>query len=323
MERLGPGGGRKMTKNNLNFELKSIPTAISVINFYASWYPACSAMNDTFKELSIQFPNLLYFQLEAEQVPELSESFEIDSVPTFIFLKDGKLDKRVEGADAPKLTEVVQYYSTLEKSILPNRQETRATGKVGLKSLINSHSVMIFIKGTPAEPQCGFSSKAVKLLKELNVSFGSFDILSDQDVRQRLKEYSDWPTYPQIYVKGELIGGLDILEELIANGEFQEMVKEESLDEYLQKLISKSNVMLFMKGSPDEPKCGFSRQIVSLLKEHEIAFESFDILSDDQVRQGLKEYSNWPTFPQLYVKGELVGGLDIVKETITDIKNMI
>ena len=69
-----------------------------------------------------------------------------------------------------------------------------------------------------------------------------------------------------------------------------------------------------MKGSPDAPKCGFSRQIVEILTSNNIPFASFDILTDETVRAGLKTYSDWPTFPQLYVTGEFVGGLDIIKE---------
>ncbi|CAN0329604.1 unnamed protein product, partial [Hapterophycus canaliculatus] len=72
--------------------------------------------------------------------------------------------------------------------------------------------------------------------------------------------------------------------------------------------------MVFMKGTPDAPRCGFSRTLVGLLREENIEFESFDILEDNAVRQALKDLSNWPTYPQLYVQGELVGGLDIVKE---------
>ena len=72
--------------------------------------------------------------------------------------------------------------------------------------------------------------------------------------------------------------------------------------------------MLFMKGTPDAPRCGFSNQIVEVLKVNDISFSSFDILEDNEVRQGLKEFSEWPTYPQLYIKGELMGGLDIVKE---------
>lgn len=72
--------------------------------------------------------------------------------------------------------------------------------------------------------------------------------------------------------------------------------------------------MLFMKGSPNAPQCGFSRQITDILKSNDIPFASFDILTDERVRSGLKKFSDWPTFPQLYVSGEFVGGLDVVKE---------
>ena len=87
-----------------------------------------------------------------------------------------------------------------------------------------------------------------------------------------------------------------------------------TLDERLKSLTSKAPVVLFMKGSPDEPRCGFSRQAVALLRDNKIVFDTFDILSDEEVRQGLKKYSNWPTYPQLYGDGKLIGGLDIMKE---------
>ena len=92
----------------------------------------------------------------------------------------------------------------------------------------------------------------------------------------------------------------------------------QSLDERLSKLINKDKVMLFMKGSPSQPKCGFSRQIVSILETASITFSTFDILEDEEVRAGLKVFSDWPTYPQLYVNGELIGGLDIVKEMIQE-----
>lgn len=72
--------------------------------------------------------------------------------------------------------------------------------------------------------------------------------------------------------------------------------------------------MLFMKGSPQSPQCGFSQRLVKILSEYDYPFGYFDILSDDEVRQGLKEYSKWQTYPQLYVKGSFVGGVDIVAE---------
>jgi Grx4 family monothiol glutaredoxin len=93
--------------------------------------------------------------------------------------------------------------------------------------------------------------------------------------------------------------------------ETKEETKEE-LFKRLGELVKAAPVMLFMKGTPSAPQCGFSRQTVSILREKGIRYGFFNILADDDVRQGLKEFADWPTFPQLWVGGELVGGLDIV-----------
>merc|ERR1711988_995066 len=87
-----------------------------------------------------------------------------------------------------------------------------------------------------------------------------------------------------------------------------------ALNARIKELINQAKVMLFMKGSPGQEKCGFSRTIVGLLQEQKVPFETFDILGDEEVRQGIKKYSDWPTFPQLYADGNLVGGLDVVRE---------
>jgi monothiol glutaredoxin len=78
--------------------------------------------------------------------------------------------------------------------------------------------------------------------------------------------------------------------------------------------IAKGRVMLFMKGNPAMPQCGFSAAVVSVLKETGVPFESYNILADQELREGLKEYSSWPTYPQLYVDGKLIGGADIVRD---------
>ena len=82
----------------------------------------------------------------------------------------------------------------------------------------------------------------------------------------------------------------------------------------IEELIRNNRVMLFMKGSKQFPACGFSNAVVQILKKEGVSFETFNILADPDVRQGLKEYSNWPTYPQLYVGGKFVGGCDIVTE---------
>eukprot|EP00877_Chromochloris_zofingiensis_P004650 jgi/Chrzof1/14186/Cz08g28180.t1 len=193
-----------------------------------------------------------------------------------------------------------------------------------LKSLVQSSPVMLFMKGTPDAPRCGFSRKVVEALRTGGVDFGSFDILQDEAVRQGLKELSNWPTYPQLFVQGELLGGCDIVLEMHNNKELKGAVEEmmhrgageavTNLQSRLKSLVQSSPVMLFMKGTPDAPRCGFSRKVVEALRTDGLAFGSFDVLQDNEVRDGLKQYSNWPTYPQLYVQGELVGGCDIVLE---------
>ncbi|MFV1997917.1 MAG: Grx4 family monothiol glutaredoxin [Acidiferrobacterales bacterium] len=90
---------------------------------------------------------------------------------------------------------------------------------------VKGSKIMLFMKGTPQFPQCGFSGQAVQLLQSCGVEFGSFDVLSDDGVRQGIKEYSSWPTIPQLYVDGKFVGGCDIMIELHQNGELQKLVE--------------------------------------------------------------------------------------------------
>ena len=82
----------------------------------------------------------------------------------------------------------------------------------------------------------------------------------------------------------------------------------------LKRLVNQAELMIFMKGDRSTPRCGFSRQLIDIVNETKLPYETFDILTDEEVRQGLKTFSNWPTYPQVYAKGNLIGGLDIIKE---------
>ena len=102
---------------------------------------------------------------------------------------------------------------------------------------------------------------------------------------------------------------------MVQSGDLQEMLPTKTkLEDRLKTLINKAPIVVFMKGDPDTPKCGFSRQLMEIMKDTGVDFDYFDIFTDEDVRQGLKTFSNWPTYPQVYVKGEFVGGLDIIKE---------
>nr|CAD7426184.1 unnamed protein product [Timema monikensis] len=250
-------------------------------------------------------------------LPEVSIKHNIAAVPTFVLFKKGAVVDRVDGADAPSLTKKINQQASKISFLAPKPtlQSDEESLKTRLKNLINAAPVMLFMKGSALEPRCGFSKTIIAILEELDTDYKTFDILSDETVRQGLKTYSDWPTYPQLYVKGELIGGLDIVKEMKENGELEKLLpKKQSLDERLKTLINSSDVIVFMKGDRTTPRCGFSRQLMEILTETGIKFQTFDILTDEEIRQGLKTFSNWPTYPQVYVKGELIGGLDIIKD---------
>ena len=95
-----------------------------------------------------------------------------------------------------------------------------------IAEIVSANDVVLFMKGSPLFPQCGFSSKAVAILDDLGVAYGSVDVLQDQEVRQGIKAYSDWPTIPQLYVKGEFVGGSDIMMEMYEAGELQQLLSE-------------------------------------------------------------------------------------------------
>ena len=93
-----------------------------------------------------------------------------------------------------------------------------------IDALVNANAIVLFMKGTPLFPQCGFSSRAIAILEHLEAPYETVDVLADQEIRQGIKAYSDWPTIPQLYVKGEFVGGSDIMMEMFESGELKQLV---------------------------------------------------------------------------------------------------
>ena len=314
----------------------------AVLFFWAPWHEASAPggpLDQALAVLSSSTPlstTINFGKVEAEAHVDLCETYGVTVVPTVVLInKGGVVVDKVQGENVAAATTAIQRLASMDDSTavpaaavpaaissaaVPTAAAVKGSLSDRLNRLIRSNQVMLFIKGTPAAPKCGFSRQAVELLTGAGIQFGSFDILSDEEVRQGLKRHSNWPTYPQIYVNGDLIGGLDILKELAEEdgGDLRQQLglaeqpKQESLDDRLKALVNRSKVMLFMKGLPSAPKCGFSRQMCELLNG--VAYDSFNIVEDEEVRQGLKTFADWPTYPMLFVNGELVGGLDICKE---------
>jgi len=222
---------------------------VSLLSFWAGWAEPCKAINEIVKSLAVKYPDTLVLSIEAEEQNEISESFDIESVPTCVLLRGHTLLKRITGADAPVLTAALDQYgrappqalsTTTQQPAAPpdtlpdserrseKEVETPEQLTARLRGLMNMDKRVLFMKGTPDVPQCGFSRQFVAILKERNVPFSHFNIYTDESVRQGLKVLNNWPTFPQFIVNGELVGGLDIIKDLIENDEFDKAVDVEA-----------------------------------------------------------------------------------------------
>ena len=114
--------------------------------------------------------------------------------------------------------------------------------KESIEQEINSNDVHLFMKGTPLFPQCGFSSTVVQILTYLEVPFTTTNVLDNEGIREGIKEFSNWPTIPQLYVKGELMGGCDIIKEMFENGELKEIFENENLLSWKFSFLNKTQL---------------------------------------------------------------------------------
>lgn len=289
--------------------------------------------------------SVLKCNAEEEEISDFAEEHNVEMVPTILAFKESKLILKLEGVKPVELTDFLDSSFEPDNKPLDVQEEIKneladEPLRIRIRSMVDSSKVYIFMKGTAEEPKCKFSRALMEIVRKYTVTFKTFNILEDLELREGLKRISGWKTYPQVYVNGKLLGGLDNIKELESKEELDSVlnaVKEfkfkspissnvseikpdngKKLEERLREIIDQDKVVLFMKGTPAEPRCGFSQTIVTMLKEEQIKFSVFDILEDNKVREGLKKYSNWPTYPQLYVDGELIGGLDILKEMQAD-----
>ena len=228
-------------------------SSLAVIYFHAPWAKPCEQMSLVLSTLASTYPTtapISFLALNAEDLPDVSEQYDVTAVPFLVLQRDGNTLETISGSDAARVRAAVEKHagvgSGAAKSTLPpaqtvtrppvldNLEGTATTTPANqhqppikhdtdeqqtnkeelfnrLGELVKAAPVMLFMKGTPSAPQCGFSRQTVAVLREKGIRYGFFNILADDEVRQGLKEFADWPTFPQLWVDGELVGGLDIV----------------------------------------------------------------------------------------------------------------
>lgn len=231
--------------------IASLPSsALHIIYFHAPWAAPCAQMATVVQTLAAEYPatnppTTLWASVNAEELEDISEEYEVNVVPYIVISRDGQVLETVSGTSAAKVRTAIQTHAGKAAdgeaapstsavngvSATDNVAPTSAEGEEvsqdpakakeelfnRLSDLVKAAPVMLFMKGTPSEPRCGFSRQLVAILRENSVKYGFFNILADDEVRQGLKEFADWPTFPQLWINGELVGGLDIVKEEIAN----------------------------------------------------------------------------------------------------------
>lgn len=227
--------------DNLKEHLSKDLNRVSLLSFWAEWAAPCKEMNEVVKSLATAHSSILVLSIEAEGQPDIAESFDIESVPTCIILRGHTLLQRITGADANALKTALATHGRTGPRALSNTTQAPAPPSTDsekqstavetpeqltarLNKLMNMDKRVLFMKGTPDGPRCGFSRQFVAILKKRNIPYSYFDIYTDESVRQGLKVVNNWPTFPQLIVNGEFIGGLDVIKDLIENDEFDDAV---------------------------------------------------------------------------------------------------
>ncbi|GAA5929953.1 PICOT family protein [Sporobolomyces koalae] len=243
-------------------ELSKDLERVSVLYFRATWAEPCKTMDGVTEELAKRWSNVLFLSVEAEALPDISESFEVDAVPYFILLRGHTLLTRLSGAQPSVLSAAIKSHASKPSALSTSSQTPlaaktvyqpgeQANGTAGAggtvaggagydpdeseeseedltqrcQELMKQSDIVLFMKGDRNTPRCGFSQKIVGILNDEGLDYTTFDILADEGVRQKLKEINEWPTFPQLIIKGEFCGGLDVVKEMQESGELQEMIK--------------------------------------------------------------------------------------------------
>ncbi|KAI0204745.1 glutaredoxin [Astrocystis sublimbata] len=217
------------------------PSTLLVISFHAPWAAPCAQMATVLKTLAADYPangDTSWVSINAEELSDVSETYDVTAVPYLVLQRDGQVLESVSGSSAVKVRTAIETHAknntgtgttattngapsasagveVVDAEPDPAKAKEELFKRLG--DLVKAAPVMLFIKGTPSAPQCGFSRQLVALLRERSVKYGFFNILADDEVRQGLKEFADWPTYPQLWVEGELVGGLDIIKDELEN----------------------------------------------------------------------------------------------------------
>ena len=202
----------------INLSLFKKWNKLILLNFHANWNNSSQLLtneiipnlfNSTIKN-DDQVNKLYLLNINIDDDLDLAQLFNIESIPTIIFIYSDQILEIIQGINPPALLLATNKYINMDLSnnLIKSNNTTTNDNKENLmeriEKLVKKSPIMIFIKGTPQQPRCKFSKTLINELLKFDINYSSFNILEDDDIRQGLKEYSNWPTFPQIYINGEI-----------------------------------------------------------------------------------------------------------------------
>jgi len=217
----------------------------------------------------------------------------VSAVPCILFTQtDKKVLVRLEG-ESSSPAEVFDKLHASADNFSENFRREKSKWHPKIKSILESCPVIIFIKGTPQMPKCGFTEQLLAILNEHKVEYTYYDIIADEYMRYWLRNYNGWPTYPQIYIDGKLLGGLDVLKESIKQGEFQKLLKKSMQvstgGERFKRIIEESKAVIFVSGFEfeDSQSKNFIDQVKSKHQEEHLTIVNATL--DEKLKSYLEE----------------------------------
>jgi len=282
--------------------------------FYAAKYPQSEQLLASLQNIASFYNEAIYVFIDIEKCPDLVKAFDMLVIPTIVLSDANK--KIIKKLENPQMNELIL---SLEDDIALFKtnfsiEKQRMFAKID--KILNINSVMVFIKGTPLEPKCGFTSSLLEIIKTFGLNFGYFNILEDEDVRNWLRYYSKWNTYPQFYIEKKLVGGLDVVKDLVAKGKFEELLPENSRkgdpELKLKRILDEcqGKIVVFMKDLSLED----SKKMAKLLKDNGVKFLVSEVKGDKALEEFMLMKYKEKVLPLCFIGGEFIGNFEALNE---------
>lgn len=256
------------------------------------------------------YKHLVFTWIDCDKLTDIVEKHEVDTVPTILVFHPHKSDvDKIVNPSPETLNEEIEKQNDYYKITLQNEKE-RVFNEIEV--ILSSFPMVCFIKGTPTEPKCKFTRRLLAHVNKYDLTFKHVNILEEPRIRQWLKVYSNWQTYPQVYINKEFIGGIDIIDELVEGDEFIEMVPKECKKlppiEIFEKMLHSFDVIVLIEGTPDKTTAESSKSIIKSLDDNSVKYVTVDYtILEQQVLDHIKNQHGVPEFPYIFLKTKPFG----------------